>query len=465
MDNARLRENQKKRRGWLIGFSTATVVLLGALIPFLRVTNTNSPDPVDRLQNTIAPPTTTSSELTGTSRTQTGEPPPVSLGIDHLWPALPQDETPSELAEAFATNVLGWQAIEDVWALPHPDDVTWVRIRRADSAALVDVLTMPLDGKHVVVEAGHGVNLGPSEVDSVKIGLAMVPRAREGEIIVRMADGSFLVETVTFDPANPAPVDAKLPQVEPSSIRSVLIRYRDETGQVIRVNGTSIPQIGEIVSPDERRDIYLADGEQLLATQPTVVIGAQSPEPRFDTSELGEEVTLDPIMDVSRIIGRAADTAYPDAEMIKVTVLGTTPQGIEALVVYTIHDSEQERFTLVGDNSSGISVPLDDLTDAPYGLAPRIPYDQIGPSISSARESHSVVQWDVPPDTSVVVMNIEGETKWQRPTDATVIFELKGPASDVELTALDSTGQVLRSTHIRDPDRDNHQGRSTVIRR
>lgn len=416
-----------------------TALLVGALT-----------QPWDRQAPLTSQPEVASPELTDTTAIMTTDAPPVPLGADHLWPETPRNDTPSELAQDFATSVLGWQDIDDPWAIEFPDGVTWVRIQLADSPELfVVATTVTPDGNHVIVEAGHGVDLSRSETGGTKVGLAMVPGASEGEIIVRMSDGSYEVETVAFDPDNPSPVDTDLPQVDPSSIDSVLIRYKDETGQVIRVYGTSTPQMDEIRSSDERGQAYVVDGEQLLATQPTVVIGAQSPEPRFDTSDLGEEVTLIPITDVARILRRAE--FYPGDEIVRVTVLGTTPQGIDALVAYNnfYYDTEngpkQYRYMLIGDDITGIGSPLDELTNAPGGLVPREPIAV--PWTASGGESRRSVVWYVPPDTSVVVMNVDGERTWQRPIDATAIFDYDYAYSsiDLQLTALNSSGETVAS--------------------
>lgn len=423
------------------------VLLTGLLVGSLT-------QPWDRQAPVISQPEIISPDLTDTTPVETTESSPVRLGADQLWPEKAQNDTPSELAEAFATSVLGWQATEDVWALEHPNDVTWVRIKLAGSTELVDVLTTSTpDGNHVIVEAGvpwdHGLDIGTMESRGTKIRLGPVPHAVEGEIIVRIADGSHLVERFNLDPDDPAPLYAELPQIAPSSIRSILIRYHDDTGHVIRVNGTSNPQISLNVAPSQDQDVYLADGEKLLSTHPTVVTGAYSPEPRFDTSDLGEEVTLAPITDVARILRRAADMTYPDAEIIRVTVLGTTPQGTEALVVHSIHhdpenDPSQERYMLFGDNAVGTETPIKELTNEPGGLVPqRTAYAQ-GPWTPDDWEGQRYAWWHVPTDTSVVVMSFNGEQKWQRPIDATVIFKYES-AINIEFTALNSIGETIAS--------------------
>lgn len=392
-------------------------------------------------------PVSSQPEIIPPDLADTTDEPPVLLGVNYLWAETPRNDTPGELAEDFAASVLGWHDI-DVWAIEDPeDDVTWVRIQRADRSEIVHVLTSrTIDGSHVVVEAGHGVELAPFETGSIKVGLAMVPEASEAEIIVRMSDGSYEVETIALDPDNPGPVDAELRQVGPSNIGSVLVRYRDETGEVIRVNGTSTPQIDQGSSPDERQQVYVVDGEQLLATQPTVVIGAQSPEPRFDTSDLGAEVTLAPITDVAKILRQAAGIAYPGDEIIKVTVLGTTPQGTEALVVYSneyynpVSGPSQTRFMLFGDDAVGSGSLLSDLTNAPGGLAPRPPIgEQWTPE---DQEGRTHLWWHVPTDVSVVVMSFNGEQTWQRPIDGTVIFRYVS-ARGVEFTYLNSVGEII----------------------
>jgi hypothetical protein len=401
--------------------------------------------PWDRQAPAISQPEIISPDHTDTTAAETTAAPPVALGVSYLWPETPQNDTPSGVAEDFAASVLGWQNIEDVWASEHSDGVTWVRIQRADSPEEVDVATTPSpDGNHVIVEAGHGVELAQSETGGITVGLAMVPEASEAEIIIRMLDGTYEVETVALDPDNPGPVDAELPQLDPSSIGSVLVRYRDETGQVIRINGTSTPEMDQASSLDERRQLYIVDGEQLLATNPTVVIGAQSPEPRFDTSDLGEEVTLTPITDVAKILREAAH--YPHEEIIRITVLGTTPEGTDALVVYANSGWNEEtaptqyRYMVFGDEMVGSGSLLSELTNAPGGLVPRpVQSERWTPA---DQEGRPYVWWHVATDVSVVVMNFNGEQKWQRPIDGAVIFTFE-PPSGVEFTYLNSIGEII----------------------
>ena len=426
----------------VMALAFVAVLMTGLLVGALT-------QPWDRQAPLTSQPEVVSPELTDTTAIVTTDASPVPLGADHLWPETPRNDTPSELAQDFATTVLGWQDIDDPWAIEFPDDVTWVRIQRADSPELVVVATtVSPDGNPVIVEAGHGVDLSRTETGGTKVGLAMVPQASEGEIIVRMSDGSYEVKTVAFDPDNPSPVDTDLPQVDPSSIVSVLIRYKDETGQVIRVYGTSTPQMDQIRSSDERGRAYVVDGEQLLATQPTVVIGVQSPEPRFDTSDLGEEVTLTPITDVARILRRVE--FYPGDELIRVTVLGTTPQGIDAKVAYNTYyhynDIEsgpsQSRYMFTDENVSGVASPLDELTNAPGGLVPRTPTPV---PWSEGDGSRRTIGWWVSPDTSVVVMNVDGEQTWQRPIDATAVFDYNPASLDFQLTALNNSGETVAS--------------------
>lgn len=445
--------------GSVVAVGAFAIVLLGGLSIGLLTQPWDAQSPV------VSPPEATSptvaDPLPGStpadpSPSDPTDSPPVVLGVDHLWPNTPREQSTVELADTFAREVLGWES-PDLSEFGHPEGRTWVRIDRSERRELVDVLTAPSGGDgRVIIEVGvpwgHGVDIAEAAPGGVSIALVKVPNAVEAEVVIRLADDSHLVETVRLDPESPDPSSAEFSQLVAGSIRSVLIRYFDQTGQVVGVNGTANPEINQPTTPSDNQAAYLDEGETLLLSHPAVVLGAPSPEPRFDTGGLGENVTLAPIISAAEILELAANVTYPHSDIMRVTVLGTTPSDTPALVVHSLYDDPeqgpmQERLTTFGGGGGGSVHPIDELADEPGGLAPRVPtegVDMWGTRAEGRR--HFVLS--VPSNTSVVAVVVDGEsTSWQRPTDRTAVFEFDSSlaTSDIEFIALDRDGDRIRA--------------------
>ncbi len=78
---------------------------------------------------------------------------------------------------------------------------------------------------------------------------------------------------------------------------------------------------------------YVAEGERLLATDPVVVQGALSPNPRFDTSVLGVEEPLSPLTD-STLALEVVQLVTEDGQLVRVTTVGTTVDGFNTIIQY-----------------------------------------------------------------------------------------------------------------------------------
>lgn len=97
-----------------------------------------------------------------------------------------------------------------------------------------------------------------------------------------------------------------------------------------------------LLTNTEGGDIPLADGETLISTDPTIVQGSQSPEPSFDPTELGHEIPLTPVTDAQEILDVATTLQTGDlGEIVRITALGETPEGVLALIVHI--DGEHPR--------------------------------------------------------------------------------------------------------------------------
>ena len=199
---------------------------------------------------------------------------------------------------------------------------------------------------------------------------------------------------------------------------------------------------------------YVANGEVLLSTDPVVVQGAPSPEPEFDTSKLGIDQSLTPMTDASvalAVVEPDLESAT-DGEVIRVTTLGTTVAGREAVILHAYQTQDDGQRIQVrclvapfGGTSCG-GYDVQDIITEPGGLArPESPNE---PSIYTVGGA-AVLMWDVPQGTSVVVMTVNGEAVWQRPIAGVAVFDTDLFDGDqLQIVALDQQGAILASFEL-----------------
>lgn len=201
------------------------------------------------------------------------------------------------------------------------------------------------------------------------------------------------------------------------------------------------------VEPVAEGEVSVADGEVLLSTDPVVVVqGAASPEPQFDTTSLGVEQPLTPLIDIERIeavvelhVGFAVDP-----EVLRITTVGTTVGGQDTVI---LHLNETDRFSdrrlqlrcILPSGGCGGEF-LDDPTFDPEQFLQPDPRDE--PSYEVGGPGH--VTWDAPPGTSVVVLTVNGDSVWQRPISGVAVFDTQLVDGDrFEVKALDENGVSL----------------------
>lgn len=197
-----------------------------------------------------------------------------------------------------------------------------------------------------------------------------------------------------------------------------------------------------LLTNTDGRDIPLAEGETLISTEPTIIQGSQSPHPSFDPAELGVEVPITPTTDVQSIVDLATTLQTDDlGEVLNITALGETPEGVLALIVHTDGEHSRCLVTTLGGAQTCRDLPAAPEMGANYtvGEAP----------------TESSLTWDVEPETSVVTLTVNGETEWQRPVADVAVFATSLVyGDDVELTALGAEGNILASISLgtRHPD-------------
>lgn len=174
----------------------------------------------------------------------------VLLGDEHVWPKTPRPGTPFDIAEAFASEVLGWDdSLIYVDPDADPSGPVWVRLDpRFDVVELVDLLAIPHpDGGRVIAEVGtpwaHGASVfpAPGQVSGSSVGLLRVRTAATAEVNVRLTDGRQVVVAADMGRDGVIVNRVDIPEItDPASIASVLVRYLDEAGAVVAVSGGSV---------------------------------------------------------------------------------------------------------------------------------------------------------------------------------------------------------------------------------
>ena len=182
----------------------------------------------------------------GTSVTQE-EPsalPLVRLGEGHVWPETPVDGSPTEVALAFASEVLSWDnatAIKDPEG--DPSGPMWISLQHDGAIEPVKVLTSPMtDLGRVLVQVGVPSAMGliagaiePGEPGSA-VSLPHINGAVAAHLTLRLSDGKQLV--VETAPGDLEAGRVEIPNIEdPREIRTVLIRYFDDHDHVIAAIG------------------------------------------------------------------------------------------------------------------------------------------------------------------------------------------------------------------------------------
>lgn len=196
----------------------------------------------------------------------------------------------------------------------------------------------------------------------------------------------------------------------------------------------------------ERRDRFLTrirDDATVISEAPEVLQAAPGSEPRFDTSDLGTEQPLAPhsedpltdeelrwVLERHDSVGMGPIGSGPTAPATEIVNVGASPDGTHVVLSFTdgpwFYDSTV--------TSSGGGGGIGSFTGSfSYGIGGR-----------STGPEDSLVEVQVPLETSVVVFDMEGETVWQRPYAGRGLFVfdrvLEGQATVV---ALDADGETI----------------------
>ncbi len=118
------------------------------------------------------------------------------------------------------------------------------------------------------------------------------------------------------------------------------------------------PRAAPVVVPAETASPLVLPGEVVIGTDPLVVIAAPSPEPMFDTSDLGEEIVFEPVEpgDEASFLDPARWQISDDVELIKVVLMGRVDGQPWALTIVDMKlPGQTMRWRLVDGPTGGNS--------------------------------------------------------------------------------------------------------------
>jgi hypothetical protein len=173
---------------------------------------------------------------------------PVTLGVDQLWPESPSNLSPTALAVEFLNETLGWTLVASEEApiseYLHSAGERWLRLNQSGIHEPADILLTPASGGGLVItEVGipWAVGVDASALDSggTRVRLLRIADSAKGEVTMRLSDGRQVVGSTTPDLTSSSPVEVVFPDADPALVRSILIRYVNDEGTVIALNGAS----------------------------------------------------------------------------------------------------------------------------------------------------------------------------------------------------------------------------------
>lgn len=225
------------------------------------------------------------------------------------------------------------------------------------------------------------------------------------------------------------------PQRVPKKQRPILVAASAVAAVIVGIvalNVLSQPVTYQLPTPD------MAAGEVQVLEDPLVVRGTPSPEPRFDTSTLGDEVLLSEPDDVSGFVSWADQAEFPDGDLSKVIVAGSVDDlGASAgmAVVVPREAPDNVEWCILTLTQSGVTCAT-----APDFQAPAYLIRHPEPLNSTP----GTLSWGPAPEgTSVVTLSYGDTRMWQRPVSGIVLFPIDTPSEQFVITALDQEGNEI----------------------
>lgn len=202
----------------------------------------------------------------GTTRFITPVPPdidptasPLALAVEHVWPESGIAGDPEDVAREFA-ETLGWtEANVSIDPNPNTDGQVWVFIQQPGREELPVLTTAISDGLRVLNQIGSsaisvGTN-GQETADSQWVGFRPIAEATMADVHVRLIepDRVDVIQVPTNEPGA-----GRVTVEDIAQIASVLVVYRNETGDVVTASGAHFAPFEE-TEPRTPEEI-LADG-------------------------------------------------------------------------------------------------------------------------------------------------------------------------------------------------------------
>ncbi len=202
-------------------------------------------------------------------------------------------------------------------------------------------------------------------------------------------------------------------------------------------------------------EFFVLDGEVIFTRQPLVVRASPGPEPEFDTSDLGTEIVLEPVVDYSKVEDLyqhwSGQMLEEDADpvLIKFTVLGQIDGTVFGLGIsdhqfgyepssLNPNTNIRQRWVGFAEGSSSSGDRADRSSLKLIRLDPiSTPVPQSG--FWSAFSIHD----GFGPNTSVVVLQTGQGDLWVRPMAGVAVFpRIDGGATD-RVIAIDADGNTI----------------------
>jgi hypothetical protein len=194
--------------------------------------------------------------------------------------------------------------------------------------------------------------------------------------------------------------------------------------------------------------LEVAAGETVVSEDPLVVVGTPAPEPQFDTSALGEQVTLNNLDDLTNILDWAAQAESVGEILAEKLIIGgsldlpvTQSTASEATVGIAVGPEAPEGiqwciFTV--DARGGAICAGRGANDQTPVVATR--------NLDAFGSIPGTLSWGPAPVNTSVVTLTYGDTKlWQKPVSGIVLFPINEPVNQYTITAYDPQGNQLHT--------------------
>ncbi len=216
--------------------------------------------------------------------------------------------------------------------------------------------------------------------------------------------------------------------------------------------------------------VVILPGETVLSEDPLIVSAAPAPEPAFDTSGLGQEVVIDPVVEldvgIEELIGRTGTSGLSPGTLVKATVIGRldgqpwvtavwdkaateTPVPVEAGQVF-------RSWSLAGTGGSSVGDPVEQ--GSLRYLEPPALEDDWDDGVGFTTPEGTVEWGPLPAEVSVVTFADDEDVLWTRPSGGVALIPSSiDPGESFTVEAFDADGELLATITQTAPNSEDAQ--------